>query len=1415
MNGMKQGLIIGAVAGLFFGFLLGRFGAEETPRQGLLPRVAKTGSPQDARKERKGTRQGRGGARGQLEGTQAAGDVQRYKIMIGRAPQKGPSNALVTIVKFSEFECPFCTRGAGVMDEVVKTYGDKVRVVFKHRPLSFHKNAHLAAQASMAAHEQGKFWQYHDILFKNRQALKHDDLVRYAKMLGLDTNRFEQALKGGKYKAYVDADDRYAVSVGASGTPTFFVNGRQIIGAQPFQRFKQVIDQEITTAKALLARGVPANQLYQTITAKGLASKPAPRPQAQRTAGPRTQIAVGNAPALGPANAKVTIVEFSDFECPFCTRGANNMTALKKEYGDKIRIVFKHLPLSFHKNAHLAAQASMAAHAQGKFWPYHDKLFQNFRNLNRDNFVKWAKELGLDVVRFTQELDGGKYKAYVDADLAQARQVGANGTPTFFVNGEKIVGAQPVENFKKLIDQALSGRQAPLPTIVPSRRPSNDNARIVAKNTIAVGNSPVLGPMNAPITITEFSDFECPFCARGANTIKQIQREYSKQVRVVFKHLPLSFHKNAHLAAQASMAAHAQGKFWEYHDKLFQNFRNLNRDNFIKWAKELGLDTARFTQELDGGKYKAAVDADLALAGQSGANGTPTFIINGRKVVGAQPFANFKKVIDEILDGKAAPQDDAPRRPQAPKGQPSRKTIAVGGAPSFGPANAKVTIFEFSDFECPFCQRGANTMTELKKRYGNKIRVVFKHLPLSFHKNAHLAAQASMAAHAQGKFWEYHDKLFQNFRSLNRDNFIKWAKELGLDTARFTQELDGGKYKAFVDADLAQARQVGANGTPTFFVNGIEVVGAQPAQRFAQIIDAELSGKPVPMDAPPQRPQAPKGPVKVAIGDAPTLGSANAKVTIVEFSDFECPFCQRGANTMTALKKEYGDKIRIVFKHLPLSFHKNAHLAAQASMAAHAQGKFWEYHDKLFQNFRSLNRDNFIKWAKELGLDAARFTQELDGGKYKAFVDADLKQAGEVGANGTPTFYVNGIQVVGAQPVQRFKQIIDAQLSGKPVPQEAPPQRPQAPKPGQRTKIAIGGAPSFGPANAKITIVEFSDFECPFCQRGANTMTALKKEYGDKIRVVFKHLPLSFHKNAHLAAQASMAAHAQGKFWEYHDKLFQNFRSLNRDNFIKWAKELGLDAARFTQELDGGKYKAFVDADLKQAGEVGADGTPTFYVNGLQVVGAQPIQRFKQIIDAELSGKPVPQEAPPQAPQAPKGPVKIAIGDAPTLGPANAPVTIVEYSDFECPFCQRGANTVTALKKEYGDKIRVVFKHLPLPFHQNAHLAAQASMAAHAQGKFWEYHDKLFQNFRSLNRDNFVKWAQELGLDVEKFKKELDGGKYKDYVDADLKQAGEVGANGTPTFYINGNQLVGAQPIDSFKKMVDAELAKVKAPAPR
>ena len=172
---------------------------------------------------------------------------------------------------------------------------------------------------------------------------------------------------------------------------------------------------------------------------------------------------------------------------------------------------------------------------------------------------------------------------------------------------------------------------------------------------------------------------------------------------------------------------------------------------------------------------------------------------------------------------------------------------------------------------------------------------------------------------------------------------------------------------------------------------------------------------------------------------------------------------------------------------------------------------------------------------------------------------------------------------------------------------------------------------------------------------------------------------------------------------------------------------------------------------------------------------------------------------------------RIAAADSPARGPANAPIELIEFSDFQCPFCMRANPTVQQVLSTYGDRIRFVYRHYPLPNHPNARPAAEAAACAAEQGKFWPYHDKLFANPSQLNAPDLKQHAVELGLDSTKFNTCVDTHKSKTQVEADMRAGEEAGVNGTPAFFINGRMLGGAQPFEAFKHIIDEELELKKS----
>jgi protein-disulfide isomerase len=178
---------------------------------------------------------------------------------------------------------------------------------------------------------------------------------------------------------------------------------------------------------------------------------------------PRQAVKAADGPAKGPASAPIEIIEFSDFQCPYCLRAHSVVQRVLDTYGDRIRLVYRHYPLGNHPNAWPAAEASQCAAEQGRFWPYHDRLFANPTKLHEPELKQTAVDLGLDAGRFNDCLDSHKYKNVVEADVRAGDEAGVQGTPCFFINGRALSGAQPFEAFKRIIDDELELKRMTVP----------------------------------------------------------------------------------------------------------------------------------------------------------------------------------------------------------------------------------------------------------------------------------------------------------------------------------------------------------------------------------------------------------------------------------------------------------------------------------------------------------------------------------------------------------------------------------------------------------------------------------------------------------------------------------------------------------------------------------------------------------------------------------------------------------------------------------------------------------------------------------------------------------------------------------------------------------------------------------------
>jgi len=371
-------------------------------------------------------------------------------------------------------------------------------------------------------------------------------------------------------------------------------------------------------------------------------------------------------------------------------------------------------------------------------------------------------------------------------------------------------------------------------------------------DAVPLGDSPVTGPSDAPVTIVVWSDYACQYCGRVQTTLDHLARLYPGQLRWVHRTLPLD--EDNTLGPEAALAAAAQGRFRPMNDRLFALGGRVDRPAVELLARELGLDMVRFRADLDSRAHRAAIAADAADARALGVAGTPSFFINGRPVRGNRPLHAFAAVIEAELARAAAARGGAPG-PVA-RGEADRASSAgsraldsgtlyrVGlGLPSHqsGPDDALVTIVVWSDFQCPFCAREAPVLAHLRERYKDDLRIVYRHFAMSGHRSAALAAEAAVAAAEQGKFWAFHDLVFGDFGHLARGDLERFAQAAGLDLARFRAALEDHRFRDAVVAETAAAEALGVDGTPTMFVNGAPVGGALAADVMDRIVDAHLA----------------------------------------------------------------------------------------------------------------------------------------------------------------------------------------------------------------------------------------------------------------------------------------------------------------------------------------------------------------------------------------------------------------------------------------------------------------------------------------------------------------------------------------------------------------------------------------------
>lgn len=295
------------------------------------------------------------------------------------------------------------------------------------------------------------------------------------------------------------------------------------------------------------------------------------------------------------------------------------------------------------------------------------------------------------------------------------------------------------------------------------------------------------------------------------------------------------------------------------------------------------------------------------------------------------------------------------------------------------------------------------------------------------------------------------------------------------------------------------------------------------------------------------------------------------------------------------------------------------HPIARAELDKHIKAKLVEIDNQRYEALRDgldelINAELYKQEAKARGMTVEALQQEISA-KATAPTDAEIQKVYDDNKQALKDATLDSVKprIVEYLKQQKAAQVEQEFLDGLRKKYNTAVNL-QPPK----IDVGTGGRPERGPKNAPVTMIEFSDYECPFCKRAEQSVQQVLTAYGDKIRFVYRDFPLDIHANARPASEAARCAQAQGKFWEFHAKLLAS-PELSPEKLKTLADEVGLDRTKFDACVTTHQFKAEIDKDVADAGDVGVTGTPAFFINGRMLSGAEPFERFKEIIDEELA----------------------------------------------------------------------------------------------------------------------------------------------------------------------------------------------------
>lgn len=585
-------------------------------------------------------------------------------------PSRGASNAPVTIVVFSDFQCPFCAKLEPILEDVLLAYPANARLVWKNFPLAMHgaaRPAAIAAQTVFAARGGDAFWRINGRIFRSPKDLDAYHLAQWSADLGVlpaDRERLRASAE-----AKIDEDVSLGKKLRVQGTPAVFIDGERFTG-RTVDEYRAKVDAHLAKAAALRAAGTAQDAIYCKLVEQHF--KPdAPLDLVNEDhdddvfdADVLRYVSIDARPIRGKVDAPATLVIFADFECPYCKQLAPRIDELRKHYGDRLRVVMRHDPSVGHTRAVPAAMLAIEAQKQkgvDAFWTAHDRLFAS-PDLSDSSLETIAKDLGLDVARAMTAIKTNAHRSVLDRDRAEAIFLGSTGTPTAYVNG-KLLTSHDIDNMKKKIDEELREADA-----LSKGGVKDLYATIIARGKGAPielarpPDAPSYGAKSAKIDVHFFADFECMGCKfamakqPGGEPTKvgdamdpesaafiDAAEKFRDRARVVFRFLPSPRNARALPAAQLADSIFAKSgndAFWQVARQLF----------LLPRVEPSTLD--EIAKRWSAGEWATAphpaIARDTALAKELAVRGTPTFFLAGRRLEGNHTRAEWEQLFAAV-----------------------------------------------------------------------------------------------------------------------------------------------------------------------------------------------------------------------------------------------------------------------------------------------------------------------------------------------------------------------------------------------------------------------------------------------------------------------------------------------------------------------------------------------------------------------------------------------------------------------------------------------------------------------------------------------------------------------------------------------------------------------------------------------